>query len=468
MNRSIHRDHAIRFGALALMAAAFGCDGSPSALDRNPPEIRIVFPAAGEYDRDGDGLVDVEIEFTDPVHRTTVSVETSGALGPGGRGGTDLLEAFQEVEWKQTRLVLEETTGALLPSGSIQIVVRATNRAGSESVASRTVELPAGVLHTRLPIPMAEFSDALGIVMLPDGTRGFVPLRDGRLVSFDPYEVKLERAVSEVFIRDMVTGVYHPTTKKVYIASLSPFIYVFDPVTMKFEGWIQVSDKSIGIELAPSGLLYVALLANAFQALVEVVDPVAGRKIRRLDLGYTDLENPRNPGRIGTPRIPPEGDRLYIPLGVDPFGLLVVDPVSGETRQIIDIHPSPLSQGNAHDSAMDPDRRRLYLTEASGLTEVDIDENRMTRRIESSGYRLRFVSLSPSGRRLFVSSLGASTGDSSESWLVDVDAFTIVARFTVESDLRYGGEYRSVFRPDGQLVFVNHGEDIAVYLNREP
>jgi len=472
-----------------LLVAVVGCgdDSGPSGPppDAQPPEIAIVFPADGDYDRDGDGLVDVEIVFADSggLDPVSVTVEASRPLGPASTGGTDLVAGFAVVEQSADRLVLEETTDALLPSGAIELVATVRDSAGNASEARRTVTLPAGGLHTILDLSPFGGGDPIGLLMLPDGSRGFVPTSQ-QLVAFDPWAVEMQPGIPGPALAGMVNGVYDPSTARVYISNNAfGFVHVFDPATDTFEPSIDVTTRQIGIERAPSGLLYVALSAGT--ASVGVIDPALREEVRVIDTGLPNVLNPQEAAHVFWTRIAPEQDRLYAALGigVTPGGVVVIDLASSDITETINLSPgrdvgtSP--HGISQDAVLDAARRRLYVTEASGLVEIDIDHDLVSRRIDSERVN-KFLSVSPSGNRLFVSTTGSGAGLSAESWLVDVDTFTILERFTVSSPPTVQSENDSVFRTDGQLIFslrprailsdgpLTGRSTVAVYLNREP
>jgi len=466
---------ALAAGAL-LVVAATGCgdDSGPSGPppDVEPPEITIVFPADGEYDRDGDGLVDVEIAFADSggLDPSSVTVEASRPLGPAGAGGTDLVAGFREVERAEGRLVLEETTDALMPSGAVDLVATVRDSAGNVAEARRTVTLPAGALHTILDLPPFGGGDPTGILMLPDGSRGFVPTSQ-LLVPFDPWALETLPPIPGPALVGMLNGVYDPSTARVYISnSAFGFVHVFNPATDTFEPSIDVAARNIGIERAPSGLLYVALAAPT--ASVGVIDPALREEIRVIDTGLPNELNPQQAAFVGWTRIAPGQDRLYVSLqvGVSPGGVVVIDLASGEITDTINLSPdrdigtSP--NGISQDAVLDAARRRLYVTDFFGLASIDIDHDLLAQRMNTPRV-VKFLSVSSSRNRLFVSTSGSLRGIPSESWLVDVETFSILERFTT-ADPPTLAENDSVFRPDGQLVFSLRGETVAVYLNREP
>ncbi len=460
-----------RFLLLAL--ALWSCGDSPAGSDRTSPMVAIVFPSDREsFDRDGDGLVDIEVQFTDSgsgVDETTLEIVASRPAGPQGQGGTDLLQVFEVVARNSAGAILEETTEALLPDGEVTLTVRVYDRAGQTGEATRTIELPAGAFHRRLDLGLPPAGAPVHVRILPDGSRGFVMGFLGRLslgfVPFDPHTLGVLPPIDSP-ISNLFDGEYDPATQRFFaVSSNGPSMVVLDPATGTLESTIPILARGVGVERGPrTGLLYVAL--STTPAAIAVVDPVERRQVRVIQTEFIDPFNPGQEAFVKTPRLPESEDRIYVPLGVSPGGVLVLDQESGEFLERIDINPSPGQIDDPVESALDRAKQKLYVADLSGggLVEIDVTTNQVTRRIVPEIRGAKFPTLSPSGNRLFVS-LGVFVGEEPENWLVDTSSFTVLERFReVNADLT--SDNGSAFRPDGQLVFVASGGGLAVYLNR--
>ncbi|MGH7571858.1 MAG: YncE family protein [Gemmatimonadota bacterium] len=457
---------------LPCVLALWSCGDSPTGSDRTSPMVAIVFPSDREsYDRDGDGLVDIEVQFTDSgsgVDETTLELEASRPAGPQGQGGTDLLQVFEVVARDSASAVLEETTEALLPDGEVILTVRVSDRAGRTGEATRTIELPAGAFHRRLDLGLPPAGAPVNVEILPDGSRGYVLGDLGRLslgfVPFDPHTLEFFPPIESPAVSNPFDAEYDPVAQRVFAVSINvPFMVVLDPATGTLEASIPIFSRGVGVERGPqSGLLYVAL--STTPAAIAVVDPVARRQVRVIRTELTDPGNPGQEAFVHTPRLPATEDRLYVPLSVPPGGILVLDNETGALQEIVDVNGASPGPNLPVESVLDRQRQRLFVGDLTGggLVEIDITSNQVTRRIVPEIRGAKFPVLSPSGSRLFVT-LGGFVGEEPENWLVDTASFAILERFPVSADR---GDNGSAFRPDGQLVFVASGGGLAVYLNR--
>lgn len=466
--------YAATYGTLLVSAVLLGvnCSDGPSGPEDDPPVIEILFPTAGSYDRDQDGLVDIEIAFRDTgsgLNEQSLEIRSNRPLGPSGTGGANILDSFEIVARDSLHIVLEETTNSLLPTGEIDLVVRIADRLGNLMEGTIQLDLPAGAFHKHMPSPTAD-DFGQGIELVPTGPNGApvgLLLLRAELVPFDPRELTYGEPVSTQGVVDPVDGEWDTQTQRLYLVSVtSGDVVVLDPVTMQIEQSIPIFARSTGISQGPSGLLYIS--CSTPRATISVVDPVAHREIRFLETTVTDPVFPNEPAFIATPRVAREEDRAYVPLQISPGGILVVDLVTAQVIRNIDVNPlSPLG-GIVVESDMNQDRTILYLGESlqpGGLTVLDVESESIVTRVLAPGFRGAYPTLSPTEDRIFLT-LGSGTGGVPENWIIDTATFEILARIPVPH-ANFSGAHQSVFRPDGQLVFVVTGNGMSVYLNRE-
>ena len=462
--RSYFNIALVFFGALSA-----GCGSGPSGPERDSPMIEIRFPVAGDYDRDDDGLMDIEVAFVDigsGIDPGTVQIVSSRPLGPDGQGGTDLLEHFGIVEWDDSHLVLEETTDALLPDGPVDVIVRVADQVGNPTEERITVDLPAGEFHRYLSAgPQGIAFERFAIEMLPDGSKGY--LLGQPILPFDPFGLTYGQPIAVPgFIRFLFDGVYDPATRRLYLMDVnSAEMLVLDPETDQFEASIGTSARGVALELGPSGLIYAALSART--ASVSVVDPVLRQQTRLIQLPY-EAHPLNDAASIGEVRVPVAEDRLFIILGVGPAGLGVFD-MDGEQIDWVDLNPSDAHPGFANQSEIDRMAKKLYVTDTrrpGGMVEVDLANQTTVRELRKEGLGGRNLALSPSNRRAVVT-LSADPGLAPENWLVDLSSFTILERLPTIMNIDQPGDQKVVFRPDGQLFFIVSGNGLSVYLNRE-
>lgn len=457
---------------LILTISMLFCTDSPSGPEDDPPVIEILFPTSSTYDKDGDGLVDIEITFRDTgsgLDAQSLEIESNRPLGPSGTGGTNLLTSFVVIERDSLHIVLEETTESLLPSGEVELNVKLSDRAGNRIETTIRLDLPAGSFHRHMPSPTSdEFGQGMEIVPEgPDGQPiGFLLLRS-ELVPFDPRALSYGAPISTGGIVDPVDGEWDPATKRLYLVSVTTGdVIVLDPVTMQLEPPILIFARSTGISRSPSGLLYIS--CSTTPATFSVVDPLQRREVRFVQTSVIDPGQPGEPAFIHTPRIPNEEDRAYIPLNVVPGGLLVVDLITGNVIRNLDLNPDSHLGGIAVESVLDRDRGLLYVSELltpGGLTVLDIDTETIIARITRPDFGGAFPALSPSGDRIFLT-LANRTGGVPENWIIDTTTFELLARIPVPHT-SFSGAHQVAFRPDGQLVFAVTGDGMSVYLNRE-
>lgn len=476
--RSMHRVLRGAAGGLFWFLAGFSCGDDPSGPTRDSPLFDVVFPTAQAFDRDEDGLVDLEIAFSQtgsPVDLSTLEIRSDRPLGPNGQGGRDLMDGFEVVSLDGEAAVLEETTDAILPDGEVEIRVRAEDQTGASSEEAVTITLPAGAFHRYLESGIVITGlEPFGVEVVPDDTVGFLLTTDHVIVPFHTRKLEVLPPLSTGAIRDPVDGVWDPVSGRMFIVSIATgHLLAIDPKTLTIEAPISLSARGTGIERGPtSGLLYVSLATR--EASIAVVDPVARAQVRLIQTDVIDPLNPQDDAFIGNAGIPTEEDRIYVPRKVTPGGVVVVNPLTGEVLEEIDIGASAntLGLGLPNDSVLDRLHSRLFVTDVSspplgGLAEVDIETNMLLRRIDSADRTGRAIALSPSSRRVLVTmnTVRGAVGQA-ENWLVDPASFSILQRFT--DDLRSEiGDNTPAFRSDGQLIFVPSGNGIGVYLNRE-
>ncbi len=468
-------NYTVACGALLVSAVLLGvqCSDGPAGPEDDPPVIEILSPTDGTYDRDGDGLVDIEIAFRDTgsgLNEQSLEIMSNRPLGPSSTGDTNILDSFEIVARDSLHIVLEETTNSLLPTGEIDLVVRVADRLGNRMEETIRLDLPAAAFHKHMPSPVPN-RIPIGIEMIPAVQGGAGPLgallSDNELIPFDPVSLEFAAPVGFTFFQSPIDGEWDPSLRRLFIVSdLNSVVLPFDPVTLSFESPIPVSARSIGISRGPTGDLYLASVSTP--ASISIVAPQLGQEVDVLTTTITDPLNPSDGVFIRTPRVPSSDDIVYVPLGVHPGGLLVLENGTGAVLRHLDLDPSGPSMGFAVESTFDPVSGLLFLSDLvrpGGLRVLDTNSETVVGSVLRDNIGGKFPSLSPSKRRVFLT-VASDPPAPAENWFIDATTFELLTRIRIPN-VGSSGANASAFRPDGQLVFVVSGNGIVVYLNRE-
>lgn len=168
------------------------------------------------------------------------------------------------------------------------------------------------------------------------------------------------------------------------------------------------------------------------------------------------------------------GDVKLYATRLERTGILVIDPATGNELGLIRIGgPSWPDAGVTSSIELSHDDRYLYAAvrdgDPRGVVEIDTRSDQVVRTLPLVDYVPQALGLSPSGRRMWV-----STQDRGDYWppsqnvLVDVASFQVLQSFPrprVSGELRMDGY--PAFHPNGKYIFVGHNLDVDVYLNRE-
>jgi hypothetical protein len=200
---------------LAVGVASWGCgkDAPPTIPvvgDTAPPVVQVVFPPAdgGLYDRDSNGLLDLEVAWSDVggrVDPSSVRVLCVDACLPDVPRDTNLARGWRVVRNDSAGFAVEETIGLLLRGGSDSVRLRITvaDTAGNVSPPQTvTVIIPPGAYHRSINVgghPTCQPERGVNLALSADGRKGFAPFHQCVAV-FDPDGVQPTR---------FITGMHH-------------------------------------------------------------------------------------------------------------------------------------------------------------------------------------------------------------------------------------------------------------------
>jgi hypothetical protein len=176
-----------------VLAAAVSCgrDGPvtppppPPARDTIRPVVRVLYPppdSFGAYDRDSNGLADLEVAWSDSggrVDPATARVTCAPDCVPGVAPDSNLVRGWRVVRQDSSGLALEETVPILMREGTRVLSVTVADTAGNSAVAATAaLQLPPGAYHRSISLagrPDCQPERGVNLALSPDGTKGFAP-----------------------------------------------------------------------------------------------------------------------------------------------------------------------------------------------------------------------------------------------------------------------------------------------------
>jgi len=312
---------ALAAAALLVAGASCGDDSGPSGSppDTAPPEIVIVFPTDGAYDRDGDGLVDVEVTFADSgrgIDLATIQLTSDRSLKGSPGAGEDLLPAWTVTRADSAGLVLEETLEHLLPRGPGALTVSATDRAGNRSEVAIEIDLPPAALHKVIDLEAEVFLGTNQITIGPDERFAYVTTeeRGGSAVSVVDLDSLCLKSVSRSPVNALVRTSLDRGRRRLYLMSVDePELAVYDLGTRSFIATVETSSRGIGVAYdAARDRVYAGLeVQQANSAVISVIDPAQLREVETVNLGIGSAGNPGTMIGMNQFVLDPPRNRLY-------------------------------------------------------------------------------------------------------------------------------------------------------------
>lgn len=481
-------------------ALCSGCsDEGPVSPDTGSPRIEVVFPSsATAFDRDDDGLVDLEIAFSDSgsgIDASTIRLTADRPLKGGPEGGEDLQGDWTVARADSAGLVIEETVDHLLPRGEVTLTISVADRAGNPMTRTIRVDLPPAALHKVIDLQTDTFLNSSQVAVSPDGRLAYVAidrLNQGSAVAL----VDLERLE---WVRNLTWPtaglsemVVDPVRGRLYIGSfLQPQIAVIDLAAQAFLSPIQISARGIGMALSQQrSELYIGLEVEGGEstAFISVVDVDQGVETRVIDLGLTSRLNPGITMGMLELVLNPLESTLFAttPPILVAEGILVIDPVEGKLLGQIDMWPEVPDEFPAFFSgANDLNRMGNEListgtnpgTEGGGrVAVIPIDDPGRMRFGHTGGGQFLFpnqLAIAPDG---FDWAITAFNNPDLPHQVMLMEAATLQVIWRDEMPLGATRPFGVAFRPDGNVFLVAGNRedrnpapsqaDLFVYLHR--
>jgi DNA-binding beta-propeller fold protein YncE len=437
--------------------------------------LEVVFPAGGTYDRDGDGLMEVELAFTDAasgVDPATIRLMV---------GGRDVLSEWEVTRRDSTGLVAEETVAGLLPAGRVTLGISVSDHAGNVRQETRFPELPEAILHRSIPLPFDPVRRVQDVVMRPDGEVLFAVDETSELLLVDPNEYRLVAQPSGP-LNDLQGVEFDAQRNRVYAVSfLHPGLAEFDGSTGQFLRLIPTTQGAFALALSrQTAEVYIPLEIEfePMNGILSVVDREVGQEVALIQSGITDRDQDGSILGQHAAVLTEDEQRLYIPTVGN--GVLVYDPADRSLVQQVDLLAGDERLGTAlgAERAGDDLYVNVFRDFHVGAAVYQLDASTgAIRTIKSLGAGSDIstgAAASPDGTRLFVTGISGSRSiEGAASYLLALPTLEILARLdgAVEVPQTFG--YNGVaWHPDGKRAyvaasdFVGGRNEILVYLVR--
>ena len=437
--------------------------------DTTAPHLQVLSPVDTTYDLDGDKLVDLQLSWSDSggsVRLETVRVRSLDGLNGPADASTNLLLAWRVARLDSTGLVLHETLENLLHGGVNRLEVAVADTAGNRTVDTISFTLPHGALFKTLASGVRTAGHGIGATVCPDDRRAYVTV--GRsLVVIDADSLRVLATVADPAASDdLYTPLCVPGDPVLYVTER---VERFDRPSMQWLPRVTRSFGATGIaqSRADPNILYVG---ESYTGGVALIDRAQSARIGSIPL--PGQGSPENPEYVFDVAVLPGDSKIYFTRYLD-GGVLVADPRTGTILKHIGVGGATWPDSGSTDAfVLSNDNRSLYVAVLDGaprgVAEINTQTDAVVRFLPLANYVPQEIALSPSGRRLFVTTQDRWLGQPSQNVLIDVDAWRVLAEFPrprAEGATRWDGGV--AFHPNGKLVFVGRDRMIDVYLSRE-
>ena len=438
-------DKVIAGVALTLAISCSDPNDSGPSGDRNAPHVQISFPSSdsSQFDQDGDGLVDIVVSWSDD---NAIDLLSAGIRSLDA-GISTALSDWMVHERTSTGMRIEETLEDLHQAGVLRIEVSVADTAGNVGRDTITIDLPAAHYWKTISTNRGEVQSA-ETAFCGDGRSYTASGSD--IVITNPATAELDGVVNDPY----ASGILQTPLcldSLLYVTSLGEQMRLADRTWKSYPRPASIY-SALAVSRSDPDLLYAG---EAGTADVVVIQRSTNAPVRRFNLPTSRNEFQRAWSIV----VLPNDEKLYVTRAtIAVGGLVVVDPRSGAIVRQIDLFTVR--------AKLTADNRFVYGVSDDRVIEVDTRTDAITRTIESrSEGRGACLAVSPSGKRLFVTTVGGVNAAS--NFMIDVPTWRIVARFRLTPPGESRTEGCPAFRPDGKIFYSARNADIDVFLNRE-
>lgn len=456
---------AVALGTVVGSTACLDNGLKPEPRDTTPPSFQVVTPQDTLYDTDGDRLLDIELTWTDSagaVDPAGVRVRSLAGVNGAADSSTNLLDVWRVERLDSLGLVVHETLEDLLHGGANQLEITLPDTAGNVLVDTISFTLPHGAfVKTILTGVSGGLIPAGGVTICPDDGRLYMTA--GRnIVVVDPDSLRLMAVVYHGMAADaLVKPLCIPGDPVLYV---SETVERFDRPSRQWLPRVTGSFQSQAIALsrADPNRVYVG---EARSGTIGLIDRAQNQRVGQL-LPFAPTNE-----YIFDLVVLDNDTKLYATRYAE-TGILVLDPGRDSVLARIAVGgPTWPDYGRTDALALSGDGTRLFAAvldgDPRGAAEIDTRTDTVVRTLPLPNYVPIDLALSPSERRMFVTTQDRFAAPS-ENVLVDVAGWQVLQSFArprPNGVIRYDRDI--VFHPNGKLIFVTHDFDLDVYLSRE-
>ncbi len=445
-------------------SGACNSDKFIAPADTTQPQFQIISPHDTLYDLDGDKLVDVSLLWRDSsghVDPSTARLRTLRPLNGLADTSTNLLNVWHVVRLDTGGLLVRETLANLLPDGQNQLEISVSDSVGNRRVDTLILTLPHGALFRTIPTGVISNTDNVSDIGIDSaGHLGFATVSKS-LVVFNPDSLRLISVIPVPTAGSRLQRVVLDERMRVAYAGEGR-IQRFDLTTNTWVGTLSVSfsTAAMAFSRATPSLMYTG---EDFAGWMGYLDIVANTRLGEMQLPHTFDEFIFDIKVLA-------GDRKLYMTRYDEGGILVIDPIAKQVLKHITVARADMFFTDRMTLTRDEQHIYVALRDADprGVGDLDTQLDSIVRVLNLELYVPQGIALSPSQRRIFLTTQDRFPNFEAPNVLIDVPTWRSIQEFgrpRAAGSIRRDGPV--VFRPDGKLIFVGRDLDIDIYLNRE-